>query len=173
MKKFTILFNIAIIVTLFILVYFQFFSEDKLGYVDTFKLLNEYKGVQKTKVLLEREANKWKGKQDTLQMEFDAAVKVYEQESKTYSKTESQMKLKHLQEKKAELERFKSAIQQEMVEKEKNLTEEALVPVDEFIKKYGKKHRYKFIFAATGNGNIIYANEAVDLTDEILKELNK
>ena len=45
--------------------------------------------------------------------------------------------------------------------------------MNDYIKEYGKKHGYTFIIGATGAGNLVYANEARNITKEILKGLNE
>ena len=45
--------------------------------------------------------------------------------------------------------------------------------INDFVKEYGKKKGYKIIFGASGSGNIMYADEASDLTPIVLEGLNK
>ena len=67
---------------------------------------------------------------------------------------------------------YREIIQQKVKTEEQKITKNALIPVDEYIKEYGKQHNYKIIFGATGLGNIIYKDDAIDITDIILEEVN-
>ena len=40
------------------------------------------------------------------------------------------------------------------------------------MKDYGKQQGHQIIFGASGSGNIMYANEASDLTQDVLEGLN-
>lgn len=41
------------------------------------------------------------------------------------------------------------------------------------IEEYGKKMGYKYILGANGDGSIMYGDEAEDITEELIKYLNK
>ena len=57
-------------------------------------------------------------------------------------------------------------------EKDSEMTKSILNQIDSYILEYGKKNNYKYLFGVTDNGNILYADEADDITDIILEELN-
>jgi outer membrane protein len=44
--------------------------------------------------------------------------------------------------------------------------------VNEYVKRYGEKNGYTIILANTQIGNIAYAEDRIDITDEVLKGLN-
>jgi len=52
------------------------------------------------------------------------------------------------------------------------MTQTVINDINDFVKDYGKNHGYPIIFGAGGNGNIMYAEEASDLTGEVLEGLN-
>lgn len=45
--------------------------------------------------------------------------------------------------------------------------------INQYIKDYGEEHHYDFIYGATGNGSLMYANDVRDLTNEIVIYMNK
>jgi len=45
--------------------------------------------------------------------------------------------------------------------------------VNSFIKEYGTQHNYNIIFGTTQGGNIVYAVDALNITDDVLKSLNE
>jgi outer membrane protein len=44
--------------------------------------------------------------------------------------------------------------------------------INEYVSDYGKEHGYSFIFGASGNGNLMYAGEANDVTDQVIVYIN-
>jgi outer membrane protein len=44
--------------------------------------------------------------------------------------------------------------------------------INEGVKEYGDQNNYDFIFGATGTGDLMYAREDLDLTEEVVKFLN-
>jgi len=54
----------------------------------------------------------------------------------------------------------------------KKVTQTVINDINDYVKEYGKEHGYKIIFGASGGGNIMYADDSSDLTNEVLKGLN-
>jgi outer membrane protein len=51
-------------------------------------------------------------------------------------------------------------------------TSEVWKQLNQYIQEYGAKHSYDYIMGAKGDGNLMYAHTANDLTDELLKYVN-
>ena len=45
--------------------------------------------------------------------------------------------------------------------------------LDEYIKVYGEESKYKIIFGVKGEGNIVYAKQGMDLTDDVIEFVNR
>ncbi|HEY0651759.1 MAG TPA: OmpH family outer membrane protein [Chryseosolibacter sp.] len=45
--------------------------------------------------------------------------------------------------------------------------------LNKLISEYGKQNGYDFIFGATGDGSLMYANEVKDLTEEVINYVNE
>lgn len=45
--------------------------------------------------------------------------------------------------------------------------------INQYIGDYGKDNEYDFIYGATGNGSLMYGNEAKNLTNEVVIYMNK
>ena len=64
------------------------------------------------------------------------------------------------------------AIQKQIKEEDKKATQTVINDINDYVKAYGKKQGHQIIFGASGSGNIMYANEASDLTQDVLEGLN-
>lgn len=53
------------------------------------------------------------------------------------------------------------------------MTGDVVTHVNAYLKKYGESKGYKIILAATEYGNLAYAEEGLDITDQVLEGLNK
>ena len=67
---------------------------------------------------------------------------------------------------------YKEASKNKVVEEEQKITGEALVKVNSIINDYGKANNYTIVFG-TVTGNIVYANQTINITDQVLEVLNK
>jgi outer membrane protein len=52
-------------------------------------------------------------------------------------------------------------------------TAETWKRINQYVTEYGKKNDYDFIFGAAGDGNLMYANEHRDISEEIIIFINK
>ena len=173
MKKINWILHGVAIAGITILGIYKIIPEKKVGYIDTLRIVKEYAGMKNAMAVLEQKSKEWKANQDTLMSELENIMQQYEKESNSLNQKEKKLKLEYIHQKRAELENYKEVIQRKMKEEEKKLTVEALTPIDAFIKDYGRENNYSIIFGATATGNILYADKATDLTDIIIKEINK
>ncbi|MDB2571403.1 OmpH family outer membrane protein [Polaribacter sp.] len=74
--------------------------------------------------------------------------------------------------KQQQINNYQQAIQQQVQEEDKKATQTVINDINDFVKEYGKKNGYPIIFAASGSGNIMYADEKSDLTAKVLEGLN-
>jgi len=47
-----------------------------------------------------------------------------------------------------------------------------LQQLNQYVQDYGKNHNYQFIFGANGEGSIMYAQDAVNITEEVKEFVN-
>jgi outer membrane protein len=59
-----------------------------------------------------------------------------------------------------------------MEEKDLEITQKVLNQINSFVKVYAQKNGYKLIIGTTEDGNLMYADETLDITDDVLSELN-
>ncbi|MFT5397231.1 MAG: Skp family chaperone for outer membrane protein [Planctomycetota bacterium] len=62
------------------------------------------------------------------------------------------------------------SLKEDVQTRQRELLQQVQVELRTVIQKYGKANDYQFIFT---DSNVAYADKAVDITDEILKELKK
>jgi outer membrane protein len=120
----------------------------------------------------EKKATILKTNVDSLLTDWQKELQVYEKERSTMTPKELQLKQELLANKQQQINGYQEAIQKQIQEEDKKSTQTVINDINDFIKEYGKKHGYKIIFGASGGGNIMYAAESTDLTEDVLKGLN-
>lgn len=159
-------------VILFIVVYFQFSSNQKIVYIDSNQLLNGYKGMQDARNEFQQKATLWQANVDTLMKEVQTAIMDYEKESQQMTAKEKELNKELIRTKQRQLQDYQAAMRDKSAQEDQQMTEKVLTTVNAFMTEYGKKNNYKVIFGATTSGNIIYADETINVTDEVLELLN-
>ena len=147
-------------------------SSSELVYVDVNKLIEGYKRTKIVKAEFDKKANTMKGNIDSLMTGWQKELQAYEKERASLSPKELQLKQELLQNKQQQINGYQEAIQKQIQEEDKKVTQTVINDINDFVKEYGKKHGYKIIFGASGGGNIMYAEESSDLTQDVLKGLN-
>lgn len=172
MNKFSLpLAIIALLFSVFTLFYIQSSSEPV--YVDVNKLVEGYNRTKVVRAEFETKAKTLNANVDSLMVDWQNELKLYEKERSKMTKKELELKQELLGNKQQQINNYQQAIQKQIQEEDKKATQTVINDINDYVKEYGKKHGHKIIFGASGGGNIMYADEVTDLTDEILEGLNE
>ena len=168
----TTIINILLVVVLLIGYHFLFNTKSySLAYVDSAKLMTEYKGMADVKKIFEAKEKVWQATIDTLTQELQNDIKKYEKERGKMSEREKKTSEELLGRKQQQFMQFKEASKNKVAEEEQKITNEALTKINSIINDFGKASNYTIIFG-TVTGNIVYAKETINITDHILEVLN-
>lgn len=161
---------IAMAASIFTFFYAQ--SSSELVYVDVNKLLDGYKRTKLVKAEFEAKTKILKANVDSLMVDWQEELKRYEKERSGMTKKELELQQQVLSNKQQQINNYQQAIQKQIQEEDKKSTQTVINDINDYIKDYGKAHNYKMIFGASGTGNIMYAADVTDLTQDVLKGLN-
>ena len=153
--------------------FFYLKSSSEQVYVDVNKLLDGYKRTKLVRAEFEAKAKTLNANVDSLMTDWQKELKSYEKERSKMSKKELELKQELLGNKQQQLNNYQQAIQKQIQEEDKKSTQTVINDINDYVKEYGKQKGYKIIFGASGSGNIMYADEAADLTEDVLKGLNE
>ncbi|WP_456459474.1 OmpH family outer membrane protein [Reichenbachiella sp.] len=159
-------------IILFLVVYLQFTANQKIVYIDSNQLLNGYQGMTDARAAYQQKASLWQANVDTLMKEVQTAIMDYEKESQQMTAKEKELNKELIRTKQRQLQDYQAAMRDKSAQEDQQMTERVLTTVNAFMVDYGKKNNYKVIFGATNAGNIIYADDAINVTDEVLEMLN-
>ncbi len=161
---------IALFISVFTFFYLQ--TSSQLVYVDVNKLMEGYDRTKVVRTEFETKAKTLNANVDSLMVDWQNELKLYEKERSGMTKKELELKQELLGSKQQQINNYQQAIQKQIQEEDKKATQTVVNDINDYVKEYGKKHGYKIIFGASGGGNIMYADEITDLTDKILEGLN-
>ncbi|SMC75388.1 OmpH family outer membrane protein [Pedobacter africanus] len=173
-KSIQTIINVASIAAiLFLIVYIFILKNDRIVYVDSGKIMNEYKGAIQAKKAYEAKTKSWQANIDTLTLDFQNGMRKYEKDMAGMSAKEKELSKQLLNSKQKQLNDYQRAIQENARQEDGKLYQGIVTEINAFLLKYGKDHNYKMILIANQSGTIAYAREGLDVTAEVLKELNK
>lgn len=173
MRKVIPILTIINSVVLGVFLLYHFFAENKVAYVDSSRLINNYKGMTEARTAYQQKAQVWKANVDTLIHEVQLQIQKYEKESAKMTLRERELSKQLIQTKQQQAIDYQKATNEKATQEDNEMTRNVVDQINAYVKEYGKKHNCRIIFAATEYGNIAYASEDLDVTAEILEELNK
>lgn len=165
MKSFTLL--IAVIVLA------MSCSQNKIAFMDVAVLMKEYEGLK----AFEEDMN---NEEDKLRKEVESLIEPYQVKVDEYYKNVGKMSAgtkaateQALQQEQtaieAEQEKFKQKLAKQRLDGLENINNE----IAEYVESYAKLNGYQFVLATAGTETVIFGNDNLDITQEVLTELNR
>ena len=149
------------------------FAEMKLGYIDSNRIMSEFENVRDIQVELEKEQRKLEAEYNGMISQLDSLKQVFEKQRLLMSENrriEKENELINIERNIQEFQMKKFGPEGEIFRKQSQLLAPILEEVDAAIKIVAAQRGYDYVFDAV-SGAIVYALEAHDLTDQVLKEL--
>ena len=151
------------------------FGEMKLGYIDSNRIMSEFEDVRDIQVELEKEQRKLESQYNGMINQLDSLKQVFERQRLLMSdsrRDEKQNELINMERNIQEFQLKKFGPEGEIFRKQSQLLAPVLEEVDAAIKIVAAQRGYDYVFDAV-SGAIVYALDAHDLTEQVLKELKK
>lgn len=168
-KLLNIIFGLALCVIIGLLV----FKKTKVACVDNSKVISSYPGIEQAARKLQAKELELKAKADTLSQEFQIKLREYEKNKSRMNAAEIQSAETELRMMQDRYQHF-STINDEKFKKEQvEVTEKAIEEINKVIARYAKDKGYSVVLGANATGSVVYADETVDITEEIISILNK
>ncbi|AYA37293.1 OmpH family outer membrane protein [Hymenobacter oligotrophus] len=143
----------------------------KVAYVESSKLLDQYKGLQDARKAFERKIAGWERQHEQNVRGLQAAAQAYEKTAAGLTDEQRAATVQRLQAQEQQVAAKQQQLQQQAQQEEAKMTEQVLTRVNKLLEAYGKENDYDLILVA-GGGTIAYARPGLDITKEILGRLN-
>ncbi len=148
-------------------------SNEQIVYVNTDTLLEHYEFFKKAKTELQKRGDEIEselaGASESIQNEYASAQNRINSMSATEAKTTQD----RLERKQQALLQRKEQLNDDYNMQMKKMNDELTAKIHDFLKEYSKDKGYKFILGYTKSGEILYAKDALDITQEVLKGMNE
>lgn len=147
-------------------------KEVKTAYVDTSVLMKEYTEAKDLEA-------KYKAKSEEKGRQLEAEINRFKQEASSFQAQAqangqewAQKKGAELQKREQQLSYAQQALAQELQQESGKEMDSLVSGVKKFIKTYGKEKGYTYIYGTGDVATILYAEDKLDITKEIVKALN-
>jgi outer membrane protein len=188
MKNFSFLLNLVLLLAVAVLYYLHFAtskksavasatiakdSETKLVFVNTDSLLENYEFFKKTKLDMEAKQKGMKAELESkalaLQREFESA------QGRVSSMTAAEAKAteEQLGRKQQALQEREQNLNEELSTQMDAMNEKLITQIHEYLKEWNKEKGYNFVLGYQRGSGILYAQETLDVTKEVLSGMNE
>jgi len=148
-------------------------SQTKIAYIDVEALMKDYKATTALEAKLKAKQEIMAKELDSLQAPFQLKVQQYYQAAQQMSAQKRAEAEGALQQEQQFLQAKQQEASQEL-QKENQENSEALTKrVDSFVADYAKAKGYQMVFGTSGKGTVMYGDEKLNVTKDILEVLNK
>ena len=150
-------------------------AEAKLGYIDSAKILAEYKVVDDAKKTFDQQAGTWERERKVQEAELDSINAEYRSQELMLTEAMKREKKDLLRGKQSAYEEFVRSIwgpEGKLAQKNAELMKPIIDKVNTILERIGEAEKFTLILDAA-NGSVVYASPGADLTARVLEELNK
>jgi len=147
-----------------------FAADAKLGTVDMQKILLLSDAGKDAKEQLAVRAAKYEAEKNLKEDDLKKLKGELEKQSVLLSESARGAKEKDYQQKLKEYQRFLKDAQDDLQAKNDEYTNKIVDEIVKVVQEYGKKNAFTFIFVK--NESMLFMDEKIDLTDELLKQFN-
>lgn len=147
-------------------------SEFKTAYIDTSVLMEKYEKFKD-------EDDKFKVKSQEMGRPLEAKLKAFQNEAANFQRNAqakgmawAQQKGAELQQREQQLAMEQDALLRQIQVESDSIRTDLINSVKDYIKEYGKKQGYDYIYGTGDAATVLYAKDSYDITEDILKMLN-
>ena len=147
-------------------------KEVKTAYVDTSELMKEYTEAKDLEA-------KYKAQSEEKGRQLEAEINRFKQDASNFQSQAqangqewAQKKGAELQKREQQLGYAQQALSQQLQQESGAEMDTLVMGVKKFIKDYGKKNGYAYIYGTGDVASVLYAEDKFDITKTIIKELN-
>ena len=148
-------------------------TSPRVAVVRSALVVEGYEGMKEARSEYQRTVQAWQAHLDSLDQRYSLAIQAYEQEKKRLSAKENQSRQMALEHQRGELEKYQASLEQQAKTAEERMIQGSLNQINSYVEQLADQQGFNIVLGTTQSGNILYANDAVDITDEVLTGLNQ
>lgn len=144
-------------------------------FVNTDTLLEQYTVFKKAKAQLEGKSARFEAEMQNRTSKLQNELQQAQQKVQSGGVTQEQAQQMEQQfmEKQQNLAQYRDMEGQKLVDEEHKLTTRLNNDIQKFMKGFGKSRGYKYVLGYTSGGGILFANDSLDITKDVVKGINK
>lgn len=145
---------------------------EKIAYVNSDSLLMNYEYYKNTIKQLDERRKKLETDIGGRARSLENEAVSFQQKGRNMTLEQAQLTEQNLYRKQQELVQYRDRLSQQLAQEEQEKTEELYNNIARFLKDYTKDKPYKLVLGYTKGGGILFADNSLEITQEVLTGLN-
>lgn len=147
----------------------------KIAFVNLDTLENKYEYFKAKKVEFEKRQKGMQDEVERLARNFQNEVAAFQKKAQagTLTQAEGEAAQKRLASMQGNLEQRQQSLSEQLMKEQETFNMELQKRLDAFLITYNKEKGYDYILSYIKGGNILYANSALDITDDVIRGMNE
>lgn len=171
--RWALAFTVTVMVISAIVISIFYSSQQKIGYVRSSELVDGYLGMREARNQYQNKSQQWQANVDTLEQDFKKSMHRFQFEMDGLSPTDRHQKEITLKRMRENLFQYTSSVRENAIMEDEKMTQGVLNQINSFVQEYGKRNGFDIVLGTTLSGSLLYGEEQLDITEEVLRELNK
>jgi len=148
-------------------------NQTKIAYINVEDLMKEYEGTKALEETLKEKQDAMAKELDSLSAPFQTKVQEYYQNAQKMSAQKRAETEQGLQQEQQMLQLKQQQASQSLQQENQVLSEAITKKVDSFVTDYAKLKGFNLVLGTSGNGTVMYGDETLNITNDILVILNE
>lgn len=167
--NYIIQYSLLIIIIIYLI--WSHFQTPEIAFVNSGEIIEQYIGMKEARDLFQTKIDSWETTLETKQNEYEAMIREYKKQGLDASaKKVYEEQIHNI---KQNIEKLVLEINEKSITEEENITQGALNQINQFIEDYSKRKHIQIVLGVTLSGNILYGADKINITNELISELNK
>ncbi|MEN8187591.1 MAG: OmpH family outer membrane protein [Bacteroidota bacterium] len=148
-------------------------NQTKIAYVDVEEVIKEYQGSKDAEEVMKAKTTELTTQLEPMAREFQAKVQEYQQSIPKLSSTDRAKKEQELMQEQQMIQQRQQMAQQQVQQEGLKMIESVESDIQDHIAEYAKKNGYSFVLGTSNQTkSVIYGDETLDITEQIIEDLN-
>ncbi len=148
-------------------------AADTMAFVRIDAVFAQYAGMKDVQSVLEAKHTSWQSEIDTLQSDYRNTVATLGRDYKSLPFDERKRLEELVSVQEHNLTSHASSLSNRMQEEREKLLSGVMNQLNAAISSYATEHDLAIVFGINGDGSILYGRKALDITDQIVADLNR
>lgn len=147
-------------------------NQTKVAYIDIEELMKDYEATKALEIALKEKQEVMAKELDSISAPFQLKVQQYYQNQRKMSAQKRAQTEQALQQEQQFLQSKQQQAAQQLQKENQEMSEVITKRVDSFVADFAKAKGYNLIFGTSGKGTVLYGDETLNVTKDILEILN-